>query len=45
MNFMKEDIQNAREHEIELFQMILSQGNRQESPLSYAFSRLFSPSH
>ena len=32
INFMKEDIQKAREHELKLFQMMLSQGNRQESP-------------
>ena len=32
INFMREDLQKAREHELQLFQMMLSQGNRQQSP-------------
>ena len=36
INFLKEDIQKAREHELKLFQMMLSHGNWQEHPQSYS---------
>ena len=36
INFLKEDIQKAREHELKLFQMMFSHGNWQEHPQGHS---------